>query len=102
MLVTFDLKTFKILKNALIFSVLGVKRNIMAMLGIILLLILHIVLIVLLLPFGIAVPLVLPLVYLMAAIGFMGTYAAFPIIERYMIEPYQNETADDTESDMQM
>ncbi len=99
MLVTFNLKNFKILKNALIFSVLGIKRNIMAILGIVVLLVLHVLLGVVLLPYGIAVPLVLPLVYLVAAIGFMGTYAAFPIIERYMIEPYQNETADEAALD---
>ena len=80
-LVTFDLKNFKILKNALIFSVLGIKRNIMAMLGIILLLVLHIVLIIFLLPYGISIPLILPLVYGFSVIGFIGTYAAFPVIE---------------------
>ncbi len=88
MLVTFNLKNFKILKNALIFSILGIKRNILAMLGIVLLLALHIFLCMLMLPYGIALPLILPMVYILATFGFMGTYAAFPIIERYMIEPY--------------
>ncbi len=95
MLVTFNLKNFKIIKNALIFSILGIKRNVLAILGIVILAALHIALTILLLPYGIAVPLVLPLVYLMATIGFMGTYAAYPIIERYMIEPYDQEKADD-------
>ena len=101
MLVTFNLKNFKILKNALIFSVLGIKRNIMAMLGIVILLILHVLLAIVLLPYGIAVPLVLPLVYLVAAIGFMVTYAAFPIIQKYMIEPYdaENSLAENSDTD---
>ena len=36
-MVTFDLKIFKIIKNSLIFSLLGIKRNILAFLGIIIL-----------------------------------------------------------------
>ncbi len=95
MLVTFNLKNFKLIKNALIFSILGIKRNILAILGIIILAILHVLLTFLLLPYGIAVPLVLPLVYFMATAGFMGTYAAYPVIEKYMITPYDNEKADD-------
>ncbi len=89
MLVTFNLKNFKIIKNSLIFSILGIKRNVLAMLGIVLLLVLHIFLCILLLPMGIAVPLILPMVYILATFGFIATYAAYPIIERHMIEPYE-------------
>ena len=101
MLVTFDLKSFKILKNALIFSVLGIKRNVMALLGILLLLALQIFLIILLLPIGISIPLVLPFVYILALLGFIGTYAAYPVIDRYMIAPYQKseETDEATEEE---
>lgn len=94
LLITFNLRNFKILKNALIFSVLGIKRNIMAFLGIVALIVLHILLIFLILPLGFAVALILPFVYIMAAIGFMATYAAYPVIERYMIEPYENEQSE--------
>ena len=88
LLITFDLKGFKILKNALIFTVLGIKRNIMAILGIVLLAVIHVALVVLLLPLGVAIPLVLPLVYIFSLIGFITTYAAFPVIDKYMIQPY--------------
>jgi hypothetical protein len=37
---------------------------------------------------------ILPLIYLFAAIGFITTYAAYPIIDRYMIAPYRSEAAD--------
>ncbi len=97
LLITFDLKNFKILKNALIFSVLGFKRNFMAVLGIILLLALHIALVILLLPYGISIPIVLPFVYIMATFLFISTYAAYPIIDKYMIEPYKNEDAESEE-----
>ena len=95
------MKSFKILKNALIFSVLGIKRNVMALLGILLLLALQIFLIILLLPIGISIPLVLPFVYILALLGFIGTYAAYPVIDRYMIAPYQKseETDEATEEE---
>ena len=89
LLITFELSNFKILKNALIFSILGIKRNIMALLGFVLLLALHIFLIILLLPIGVSIPLVLPFVYILALFGFISTYAAYPIIDRYMIQPYE-------------
>ncbi len=91
LLITFDLSIFKILKNALIFTVLGIKRNLMAALGIVLLLALHIVAIFLSLSYGISIFLVLPLVYLLAMLGFIATYAAYPIIDRYMIAPYAKQ-----------
>lgn len=91
MLITFDLKNFKIIKNALIFAVLGIKRNVMALLGIILLLVIHLALIILLIPMGISIPLILPFVYILAIFGFIATYAAYPIIDRYMIAPYQEK-----------
>ena len=87
LLVTFNLKNLKILKNALIFSVLGIARNIVALIGIALLLAIHIFLIILLLPYGISIPLVLPFVYIISAIGFIATFASFPVIEKYMIAP---------------
>ncbi|MBO5939434.1 MAG: DUF624 domain-containing protein [Clostridia bacterium] len=89
LLITFELSNFKIIKNALIFSILGIKRNIMALIGFVVFLAFHIVLIILLLPIGISIPLVLPFVYILALFGFISTYAAYPIIDRYMIQPYE-------------
>lgn len=100
LLITFDLSIRKILKNALIFSVLGIKRNLMAAIGLILLLVLHVLLFFLLMPIGISLPLILPLVYILATIGFITTYAAYPIIDRYMIEPYETKESElDAERD---
>ena len=95
LLVTFDLKNLKILKNALIFSILGIKRNIMALLGIALLIALHIGLTILLFPIGITLPMILPIVYAFAATAFMAAYAAYPVIDKYMIAPYAEEEAKD-------
>ena len=95
LLITFDLTIPKILKNSLIFSVLGIKRNLMAFLGLIFLFALHFFLIILMFPMGISIPFVLPLLYVIAVIGFIGTYAAYPIIDRYMIAPYESEQVED-------
>ncbi len=93
MLVTFDLSIRKILKNALIFTTLGFKRNFMGLLGILLWTAVLVVLIAILLPIapGIAVPLaiILPGIYYFSFCSFSSAYAAYPIIDRYMIAPYR-------------
>ena len=100
LLITFELSNFKIIKNALIFSILGIKRNVMAMLGFVLFLAIHLLLIIFILPLGISIPLVLPLVYIFAIFGFISTYAAYPIIDRYMIQPYEaNNSSEEAEEE---
>ena len=94
LLVTFDLSNFKILKNSLIFTALGIKRNVMAFLGLILLFALQIGLIILALIYGLSVFMVLPFVYIMSIVGFIATYAAYPIIDKYMIAPYASESTE--------
>lgn len=103
LLITFELSNFKILKNALIFSILGIKRNFLALLGFAIFLALHIFLIILFLPMGISIPIVLPFVYILALFGFISTYAAYPIIDRYMIQPYapsDNELPADSDEEV--
>ena len=92
LLITFDLKTLKLFKNALIFSVLGIKRNLMAALGIVLIIGINLLLILGGLSIGLATPLILPLFYLLGVSGFITTYAAYPVIKRYMIDPYVDNT----------
>lgn len=95
LLITFDIKNFKLIKNAFIFTILGIGRNILAFFGILLITAFHIILIVLFIPMGISIPIVLPFFYILAATAFMACYAAYPIIDRYMIAPYA--TAKDDE-----
>ncbi len=87
MAVTFDMKIRKIFKNALIFVVLGIKRNIMALLGLAVVTLFAVMLIVWLLPMGLGVTLVLPLIYYLGVCIFIYTYAAYPVIKKYMIDP---------------
>ena len=87
MLVTFNIKITKLLKNALIFTVLGLKRNILALVGLILVSAVAIVPMMFLIPMGLGVAMVLPLIYYLGVCCFIYTYAAYPIIKRYMIDP---------------
>ena len=87
-MVTFKLSVFKMMKNSLIFTLLGLKRNLMALLGIIVCLILEILFLFglggLLLPFAVAAPLAL----LFSLFAFMKVYAAYFKIKEVMIDPY--------------
>ncbi len=96
MVVTFDMKLTKIFKNALIFIVLGIKRNIMALVGLLIVSAIAVVPIILFLPVGLGVVLVLPLIYYLAVCAFIYTYAAYPVIKKYMIDPV--DTPKSTES----
>ena len=99
--ITFELSIRKILKNALIFTTLGVKRNLMAALGMVLLTVVCAVFIgVVISIFGLTalpVPLMISLLFYLAAVSFMASYAAYPIIDRYMIAPYIKQSSDDEE-----
>ena len=80
MMVTFNMKLGKIFKNALIFTVMGFKRNILALLGMGLLTGIFAVLIIFL---GQPIPAfyIIPFLCLLGFCGFMYTFAAYPIIE---------------------
>ncbi len=95
MLVTFDMKIFKILKNALIFVMLGIKRNLLAILWILVMLAINFAVFSLFIPLGI----IIPILYIVSFPMFTTAYAAYPIIQRYMIDasPY-SEGAESEES----
>ena len=93
-MITFDLKIGKLIKNAMIFSLLGFKRNILAFLGLVILLLFMLLLIFgiggALLPIGVAVPLVI----LFSGASFMADFAAWFKIHDVMIAPVA-ETANE-------
>ena len=90
-MVTFRLTVFKIIKNSLIFSLVGVKRNLIALLGIVLCLGLEFLFVFsfggVLLPFGVAAPLAL----LFGLFAYMKIYAAYFKVKELMIDPYLAE-----------
>ena len=87
LMITFDLSIFKILKNSLIFALLGFKRNLMATLGIVAMVLIVYMLMVLYFPLGI----IMPFILLFADCAFMASYAAFPKIKEIMIDPYYKD-----------
>jgi uncharacterized membrane protein YesL len=88
MLITFDLKIFKLYKNAFIFAILGGKRNMLAVTGIGLAMLLNYSLLIIFLPLGI----IAPFIILFSTGAFMGAYAAYPKIKEIMIDPYYTDT----------
>lgn len=102
MLITFDLPLSKLIKNAFIFSVVGIKRNVMALLGVIALLALNYILIMLLAPLGLIVVVILPLLYVPACAAFMSAYAAWAKIEDLMIKPVDPHYGRDDDDDGDM
>lgn len=90
-MVTFKLSVFKNLKNSLSFALLGIKRNLLALLGTVLLLLIELMLLFgtggLLLPLAVAAPLTI----LFSTFSYMGVYAAYFKIKELMIDPYLAE-----------
>lgn len=99
MLVTFNIKIGKLLKNALIFTVLGIKRNIMALIGLLLVSAIAVLPILFLVPMGLGVAIVLPLIYYLGVCSFIYTYAAYPVIKKYMIDPVMPSSSEEQPSD---
>jgi uncharacterized membrane protein YesL len=87
MLVTFDLKIKKIIKNSLIFAILGIKRNIVALVGYIFVFAFNYCALAIYFPIGIILPFVIVPATLMA----INVYTAYPKIKEIMIDPYYTE-----------
>jgi uncharacterized membrane protein YesL len=88
-MVTFKLSIVKILKNSMIFALIGMKRNIVALLGIVVILVLEamFLLVTALQPVAVAAPLAV----LFSTFAYMKVYAAYFKIKEIMIDPYKAE-----------
>lgn len=87
MLVTFDLSIPKLFKNAFIFALLGLGRNLIALLGIAVVIFLNLAIAWAYLPLGA----VLPLLITVSLCMFIPCYTSWPKIYKIMIEPYQDQ-----------
>ena len=101
-MVTFNLSIPKLIKNSFIFSLLGFKRNILAFLGIILVLLIEFFLI-----FGtggilISVAVAAPLAIIFSLCAFMKVYASYFKIKEIMIDPYQNDLPKEPEPEVEV
>ena len=90
-IVTFDLSLFKMFKNALIFALLGIKRNVMALLGVIAMVLLAFLM--LFGFYGIFIPIAFAFIVLIipAFSGYMFNFAAYFKVKQIMIDPYLAE-----------
>ena len=84
MLITFDLSIFKMYKNALLFTILGLKRNIMALLGVLVVCMLEYFLIFTFFPLAA----VMPFVIIPSLLLLISVYSAYPKIKEIMIDPF--------------
>ena len=84
-----------IIKNALIFSLLGIKRNLMAILGILIVVFVNFTLYYLVPSVGI----LMPFIWTFSFSSFISAYCAYPIIKRYMIDPHYAEEGGQPEED---
>ena len=84
MLITFRLSIPKIIKNAFVFTFLGLGRNVLALLAIACVIIFNFMIAIVFLPLGIMMPMMLTFGMIM----FIMTYTAWPKIDEVMIKPY--------------
>ena len=90
LLVTFKLSVGKIFKNAFIFSMVGIKRNLVGLLGAGFVIVLNVFMLFNGYTFPIAC--LLPFLISFALVSFISTYAAWPNIKKIMIDPYYSDT----------
>ena len=90
-MVTFKLSVFKIFKNSLIFALVGFKRNILAFLGIAILLLFEVFFLVGLNGILIVLAVAMPLAILFSTSAYMKVYASYYKIKEVMIDPYYEE-----------
>ena len=90
MIYTFDLPLTKIIKNSVFFVMLGAKRNFMAFLASLVIILLNFGLFVVFMPLGAIMPFILTI----ALIDFVWMYATYPNILKYMADTSENHYDD--------
>lgn len=93
MIVTMDLKLRHIYRNALIFAILGLPRNIL-----ITAVIAAMVVGTLYCPGGfLAIPLLLMIIIVFSFVSYLCSFAAYPMLDKYLIQPYYKKEAEAAE-----
>lgn len=91
MIVTFDLKLRQIYRNALIFSIIGLWRNLMLIAIIGVFAAAAVVFFLLMTPLAILVLFLLAVFWMFGFFGFLVNFAVYPMIVKYIINPYERE-----------
>ena len=93
MIVTMDLKLRHIYRNAFIFAILGLPRNIL-----ITLILVAMVVGTLYCPGGfLAIPLILLILIVLSFVSYLCSFAAYPMLDKYLIQPYYRKEAEAAE-----
>ena len=93
-MMTFDMKFRTIFKNSLYLLFLGWKRNVVSIIGSAALIFMSVYLFLLMPSVGI----LFPVIFGLGLLGYIGMYCSFPIIDRYIIQPYYEEHPDEDPS----
>ncbi len=94
-LVTCKMSTFKIIKNSFLLVSLGIKRNLAALIGTIVFLLIYIY-IYILLP---QVAIIMFCMFTFAFLTYIGVYCAYPVVKKYVIDPYYDEHPEERPED---
>ncbi len=94
-LVTCKMTTWKIIKNSFLLSILGIKRNVAGLVGAIVFAIAFVYAYILLTQFSI----ILLCMFAFSFLTYVGVYCAYPVVKRYVIDPYYDEHPDERPED---
>ena len=90
MIVTFDIKFTKMIKNSFIFSILNLGKNLLALLACLAICFIAFMASNLFMPIGI----IFAMLMLFSTMTYIAIYAGYPKVEKLMIEPYYKENPD--------
>lgn len=90
MIVTFDIKFTKMIKNSFIFSILNLGKNLLALLACLAICFIAFMASNLFMPIGI----IFAMLLLFSTMTYIAIYAGYPKVEKLMIEPYYKENPD--------
>jgi hypothetical protein len=90
MMITFDLKMNKIYKNAFIFAIVGLWRNLLLVVLFAILAFIFYILINLM-PLTFIIAIILGIIILFSFCSFLINFMVYPLIDKNMIQPYQTE-----------
>lgn len=82
LIVSVELPMRQIYKNAFIFSILGIKKNLLYLLVLVLLAVLSLT--------HFLVLIILPSMILCSFLAYSNAYICYPVIKKYIVEPYNN------------
>ncbi len=94
-LVTCEMSIGKMIKNAFLLTALGIKRNIVGLIGAILFLVFLLYAYILLPQFTF----ILICIFVFSFLTYLGVYCAYPILKKYVIDPYYEDHPDEMPDD---